>query len=258
MIDRDKFFDKIRSDPFPGMLTQRQVDGISAILDAWENEYEEASGGDLRWLANPLGQTFHETSQEMWPIEEYGKGGSADYAQPDPITKQCYYGRGYIQLTWDENYSRADRELELEGDKSCYWHAENALDPDIAAAIMFQGMIEGWFRTSDGSPNNLAKYFNDEVDDAFEAREIINGDKNKVPDWSDGVSIGKLVANYHHAFLEALEAAFVPDEDLPEPPPEGKFVYTITLSSNSPIEVKLISNTELEEKKRGRRGGASR
>ena len=72
---------------------------------------------------------------------------------------------------------------------------------------MFVGMIQGWFR----SGHNLPRYFSDTEDDAYGAREIINGDKHIVPSWSNGVPIGNLIANYHDAFLEAFKASLPPD-----------------------------------------------
>jgi len=221
LFDRDVFFDSVREDPFSGSLSQDQVDGMNAILDAWEaNPRSE----DLRHLAYSLATTYHETSQKMQPIEEYGQGAGMSYGAPDPETGQTYFGRGYVQLTWRDNYRRADEELDL-GDcaadeTSCEWHAENALDPTIAADVMFQGMTEGWFRSSGGQRETLSRYFNDNCDDAYNAREIINGDKSKVPDWSNGVSIGKLIAGYHRDFLAALEAAAEAYEPEPAPCPE--------------------------------------
>jgi hypothetical protein len=74
---------------------------------------------------------------------------------------------------------------------------------------MFQGMDEGWFRGDEFGPHNLDRYFNDDSDDPYKAREIINGDKSRVPSWSGGVSIGNLIKQYHVQFLAALEAASV-------------------------------------------------
>jgi len=205
MFDRDIFFDKVRSNPFDGSLNQSQIDGMDAILTAWE---EEPRSDDLRWLAYAMATAAHETGMEMQPIEEYGKGEGMEYGKPDPTTGQTYYGRGYVQTTWRENYARADKELGLHNELSCEWHAENQLDPAIAAETMFQGMVEGWFRThDDGKPETLERYFNEGTDEPYQAREIINGDKSKVPSWSGGISIGNLIAGYHDDFLAALEAA---------------------------------------------------
>jgi hypothetical protein len=214
MIDRETFYDLVRSDPFPGSLDQGQVDGQNAILDAWESAFPD---GDLRWLAYCLATTYHETSATMQPIEEYGKGSGMAYGSPDPTTKQTYYGRGFVQLTWRDNYARADRELGLEGENSCEWHAENALRLDVASACLFEGMVEGWYRGDEDGRQTLERYFNEHVDDPFNAREIINGDRNAVPSWSSGASIGELVASYHREFLAALEKAWSEDEPVPGP-----------------------------------------
>ena len=79
---------------------------------------------------------------------------------------------------------------------------------------MYEGMQRGSFR----SPNKYSAFFSSTKDDAFGAREIINGDKKIVPSWSHGVNIGNLIKGYHSQFLSALTAsqtAVVP----PEPPP---------------------------------------
>lgn len=244
MFDRQIFFDAVRGAPFSGSLKQSQVDGMNAILDAWERDYE---GSDLRWLAYPLATTYHETAQEMWPIEEYGKGSGASYGKPDPTTGQTYYGRGFVQLTWRENYARADKELGLTDERSCEWHAENALDLDIASAVLFRGMMEGWFRTNkDGNPETLQRYFSDTRDDPFGAREIINGDKNKVPSWSNGVSIGNLIKGYHNDFLKALNAAYTAAVPEPEPVPAEVTLITIILKVTGTVEVVSVKTEPME------------
>ena len=115
------------------------------------------------------------------------------YGVPDPQTGQTYYGRGFVQLTWRDNYARADAEIPLIDEDSVEWHAHYALDPPIAGYIMFIGMIQGWFRSGE----TLPRYFSDTDNDPYGAREIING-----------VSIGNLIADYHRAFYDAFAAAW--------------------------------------------------
>lgn len=201
MINRDIYFDHVRAYPFGGEMSQEQVDGQSFILDAWE---AHAGDDDVRWLAYFLATAMHETASTMMPIEEYGKGQGYSYGKPDPVTGEVYYGRGYVQLTWADNYKRADAELGFHGKASCYHYPENALDPIQAARIGYRGMAQGWFR----SPNTFAKYFSPSVDDPYGAREIINGDKKTVPKWSNGVPIGHLIEGYHDNFLAAIRAAW--------------------------------------------------
>jgi putative chitinase len=216
-FNRGVYFNSVRSSLFAPALDQGQVDGQNAILTRWE---ADPTTIDLRHLAYALATTKHETASTMLPIEEYGLGAGMEYGEEDPVTGQTYYGRGFVQLTWRDNYAKSDRELGLTGDKSCEWHAENALNPLIAADIMFKGMIEGWFRGDSQGRQTLDRYFNATVTDAWTAREIINGDKTKVPSWSGGVNIGNLIKGYYEKFLAALNASFT-ETAAPEPPPEG-------------------------------------
>lgn len=217
-FDRKLFFDSVRPTLFGGKLSQQQVDGMNDILTEWETDHSE---WDLRWLAYALATTKHETASTMWPIEEYGKGKGQPYGVPDPKTGFAYYGRGFVQLTWGDNYEKADLELNLTGDLSTYWHPSRALDPAVAADIMFLGMYEGWFRNG----KRFSTYFNSDTDDPVNAREIINGDKTYKPSWAGGKTIGSLIAGYHKSFLGALKIAQVDEEPVvaqpkPQPVPE--------------------------------------
>jgi hypothetical protein len=94
-------------------------------------------------VAYALATAAWETARTMQPIAEYGKGRGRKYGAPGRNKGQVPYGRGYVQLTWDENYERADRELGLNG--ALIADYELALKPDIAGQIMRRGMVEGWF-----------------------------------------------------------------------------------------------------------------
>jgi hypothetical protein len=220
-FDRKIYFEIVR--PMFGSLSQEQVDGQNYLLDVFEKE----NYSDLRYPAYMLATTRHETASTMLPIEEYGKGSGQSYGKVDPETKQTYYGRGFVQLTWRDNYARATNELDLDGDNDLEWHAERALDPTIAAKVMGLGMVEGWFR----SGHTLGRYFNDTTDDPYHAREIINGDKSKVPDWSGGISIGHLIEEYHNVFLSGLEKSHIEEDEV-----------VITISAPEWIKVKIVRN----------------
>ena len=180
MIDRPKFFDKARANPFGGTMTQGQVDGCNAILDGWE----KGTANDLRWLAYMLATTKWETAHKMQPVAEYGHGAGHPYGQPDPVTGQIYYGRGYVQLTWKENYAKfsplVGADLVADPDR--------AIEPGIATKILFAGMEHGLF-TGVGLP----RYFSATVDDPINARRIINGTDR-----------AQEIADIHHCFWGAL------------------------------------------------------
>src|SRR5262245_7655890 len=171
MINRKTFFDAARAKIFHGILNQTQVDSMNAILD----EYEKRKLTDLRWLANMLGTVFRECGSNMAPVRETFATSDAQararlagvsYAQPDPVTGQSYYGRGLVQLTHKSNYAKQGARLGID----LVNNPDLALDPHIAADIMFTGMIEGHF-TGVGLP----KFFNDTTEDWVNARRIING-----------------------------------------------------------------------------------
>jgi hypothetical protein len=241
-FDRKIFFDAVRASLFSGSMTQQQVDGQNAVLDVWETDKVQKYKPDLRWLAYMLATTLHETASTMWPISEYGKGSGQPYGKPDPQTGQTYYGRGFVQLTWRDNYARATKELELTGTPDdLEWHAERALDLVLASKVMYRGMYFGWFRP----PNTLPRYFNDKTDDPYGAREIINGDKKTVPSWSSGVSIGNLIKGYHEKFMHALEDALV-DQPAPSPEPEPGFeTVHLNIQTSARVSVSIAINGEI-------------
>jgi putative chitinase len=222
MFDRKIYFDAVRSSLFNGALNQTQVDGQNIILDRWELD---APSLDLRKLAYMLATTKHETASTMWPIEEYGKGEGHSYGERDAETGQTYYGRGFVQLTWRDNYARATDKLELRGDDDLEWHADRALDPEIATDVMFGGMGEGWF-----TGKKLGDYFSGTRDDPVGARQIINPDDK-----------GPLVAGYHADFLAALKAAT--EAPAPKPPAPGEIVVQVAITAPPGVRV----NVRVEE-----------
>jgi hypothetical protein len=210
-MDRSKFYDVVRSKM--GSINQSQVDGFEFLLTTGETRQSP-----LCQLAYILATTFHETASTMQPIAEYGKGNGHEYGKPLPqYNNQRAYGRGYVQLTWDYNYEKADAALRLNG--ALLKNFELALDPKIAAPILFQGMGQGWF-TSKAlgqyvTPDNVTKI------DYYNARRVVNG-----TDKAD------LIKGYAITFQSALEAAkyvavptqvpLPPDVPLPEGPPKPR------------------------------------
>lgn len=192
MIDRKHFFDTVRESLFDGSMNQGQVHGMEAILREWE-----ARGlTDLRWLAYMLATTYHETAKTMQPIEEFGNGKGYRYGKkikrsgiayktPDKI----YYGRGYVQLTWYENYQTMGRLLGID----LLGNPELALRPDIASKIMFEGMTMGNSHFGDFTGKSLENYFNDTKEDWVNARKIING-----------LDKAALIAGYGKKFMAGL------------------------------------------------------
>lgn len=202
-MNRDTFFAFARREPFSGSMTQAQVDGLNAILDAWA---QDPRCTDQRWLAYMLATAFHETGARMQPVREgYALTdaqarkilANRSYAKPDPVTGCAYYGRGLVQLTWAENYKRMGDRLGV----PLYQNPDLALEAATSSRIMFEGMIDGLF-----TGKALEDYFNGGADDPVEARRIINKTDR-----------ANQIAGYHLAFMAAITAAG--DDSAAEPEP---------------------------------------
>lgn len=172
MVNRKFFFDYVRVHLFAGKMKPSQVDGMEFILHHWDG-----SGWlDTRWLAYMLATTYHETRATMQPIPEDGKGKGREYgklyAKVGPRSKQyvknnnIYYGRGLVQITWQENYAKFEK---LTG-QELVRNPDLALDATTSIMIMFAGMAKGLF-----TGKKLSDYFQGEKTDWVGARKIING-----------------------------------------------------------------------------------
>ena len=194
-MNRQIFFNEIRSSLFGGRVTKSQVDGINFKLNAWE----QSGLTDSRWLAYMLATSYHETDKAMQPIEEYGKGRGKPYGQklkhsrkPYTHPDKLYYGRGDVQLTWYENYELMGKLLGI----PLLEQPELALDSEISAKIMIEGMTKGKSNRGDFTGVSLENYFNGTKDDPVNARKIING-----------LDKAHLIATYHYKFLTAIKNA---------------------------------------------------
>ncbi|WP_374657405.1 hypothetical protein [Phenylobacterium sp.] len=186
LVEPALFFDRVRSRPPLGpTLSQGEVAGCERILTACA-----AAGFPLAWAAYALATAVHETAGAMAPVREYGKGVGKTYGEPGRNGGQVAYGRGDVQLTWDENYERADRELALNG--ALVADYDLALDPKISARILVAGMEGGWF-TGKGLRLFLPQIARREQFVA--ARKIVNGTDN-----------AELIAGYAETFQGALQA----------------------------------------------------
>lgn len=183
-LDRAAFFTTARSRLGP--LKTAQVEGIEAILSAID-------GLPLSWQAYALATAWHETNRTMQPVRE------AYWLSEEWRRKHLrywpHYGRGYVQLTWPDNYAKADAAAADEGlieRGRLIADPDLAMRPDIAAFILRWGMVGGKFTGVRFNmvlpPKGVATR-----DQYMNARTIING-----RDKSD------LIEDYAQVFEKAL------------------------------------------------------
>ena len=195
-LDRDRFFAGVGR-LFGGHRDTTQQAGLTAILDDWQTRTPD---GDLRWLAYMLATAFHETARTMQPVRE--AFWLSEQWRKTHLRYYPYYGRGYVQLTWSENYAKAGRSIGVNLEAS----PDLALQPANAASVMFFGMTEGWFRRDRQNRSYmLSRFFDHATDDPVGAREIVNGSEwVKVNDRTE--LLAEVIAKYHAVFLSALTA----------------------------------------------------
>lgn len=222
-MDRKAFFDKLRaSGLFGRSLTQQQVDGIGALLDA-------SAGLHITHRAYLLATAHHETDARMQPVTENlnytsaariravwpsrfpTEASAAPFVRnPQGLANQVYNGRmgnrpgsndgwtyrgrGHVQLTGRDNYIRAG--LEVGADLVA--NPDLALRTDLSARILVAGCSYGWF-----TGKKLSDYL---PGDYVNARRIVNG-LDRASD------IAKIARTYESA-LTALPA------DIGPPPPD--------------------------------------
>ena len=200
-MNRSAFFASLRAqgEPFGSRITQGQVEGAEAILDACRRH----GIADPHHVANILAQVHRETGGRMLPVREAFAASDADAIARlerawergqlrwvrQPYWRGGWFGRGAIQITHRDNYAKMGRRLgvDLVGNPAL------ALDPATSADIAVVGMAEGLFtgrRLTDFSfPADL------DAPVPRNPRRIVNGQ-----DGSDAE-----VARHHRAFRAALD-----------------------------------------------------
>jgi len=169
-IDHEKFISLYKSQY--GALNSSQSSGLGTLLGFLEQDRDVS---DLRWAAYMLATVKHECANQWQPIEQYGKGQGMAYGNPVTVRgsdgktyTNSYYGRGYVQLTWEANYQNMSQNLNL--DDQVLIHPERALEPSIAYRILSFGMRNGSF-----TGVRLGDYINGSKTDYYDARQIVNG-----------------------------------------------------------------------------------
>lgn len=117
------------------------------------------------------------------------------------LVQRRYYGRGYVQITHQDNYRAMGDALGLGNEMVA--RPELTLDPDIAYRIMSHGMRLGSFRGNRSRNSSLGYHgghkladFLGAQTDYVAARRIING---------DGAKHGALIAGYAERFESILQ-----------------------------------------------------
>jgi hypothetical protein len=153
--------DEIKN-PNLGLDFSNKDNTILSIINLALNVYEYTKPQ----LAYVLATVEHETNGSFQPVKEaYYLGNKAENYRKG-LEYYPYYGRGYVQLTWDYNYSKYEKLLGI----PLTTNPDLTLVPETSAKILLHGMINGVF-----TGKSLRAYVNNTKVDFFNARRVVNG-----------------------------------------------------------------------------------
>jgi len=145
-----------------GGVSQSAADGINYIIAAAHRH----GISDVRQVAYMLATVRGECGAGMTPVRE--AYWTSETWRKNNLRYYPYYGRGYVQLTWSNNYARAGAALGY-GNQFVN-NPDMVLDPKIAADIIALGMRDAWF-----TGVSLNTYIHGGTCDYYNARRIVNG-----------------------------------------------------------------------------------
>jgi len=121
---------------------------------------------DVRMVAYMLATAYHECRFQA--IKEIrAQPGTKIYDLQNRYWNTGFYGRGYVQLTWEKNYQKFSDLL----NQDFVGNPDLVLVPENAAKILVHGMVNGSF-----TGKKLSDYFKEgNLPDWLGARRIVNG-----------------------------------------------------------------------------------
>lgn len=137
---------------------------VEGTIEAIKRECKAQGIGLKTQLAYVLATTEWETAKTFKPVREAFWLGE-DWRRENLIYYP-FYGRGYVQLTWEKNYKKYSEILGVDLVKN----PDTALDENIALFILVHG-----FKTGTFTGRKITDYISDFQTDFVEARRCING-----------------------------------------------------------------------------------
>jgi len=162
MINRDEFFKKYKSNLDPNKkLDQKEVDAIDSFINFVDANFKRLT---IPQWAYVFATTFHETNATFLPIKE-AYWLSEDWRKKN-LRYYPYYGRGFVQITWKENYAKFSKQLNEDFVKN----PDLVMLPKYAFKILIDGFINGDF-----TGKKITDFIDGKVKDYKGARRCING-----------------------------------------------------------------------------------
>lgn len=187
-------------------ITSETLNSFETLIFLIEGDEEWTLKSELAYFLATIGW---ETAWTFAPIVERraSRNQTEVRRMQDRYWGTGFYGRGYVQLTWRENYEKLGNILEIDLVKN----PDELLKPSISYEVAALGMREGLFRSyPNGSPVKLSDYINETKTDFIRARNIINGDVEK-----NGPTIAVFASTLLNILNDTvISSSIVTDEDI--------------------------------------------
>lgn len=168
-------------------INTEQVASIEALAAAWE----KYGDGDQRKFLYLLCLSWHECRLRSIPEKRSAPGTTIWDEYQVNYWSSGYYGRGYPQLTWKDNYRKMGEIIGVD----LVGNPDLALVPKYSAQIMVIGMTRGSF-----TGKRLSDYINAKGADYYNARRTIGAI------WVADVDTAALIVSYLGRITAAMKA----------------------------------------------------
>lgn len=148
----------------PSTATRNFADK-DATIAAIKSECAAQGIGLPSQIAYVLATTQWETAQTFKPVKE-AFWLSEDWRREHLSRYFPYYGRGYVQLTWKNNYQKYSDIL----GRDLVGNPDQAMEPEVALFVLVHG-----FKTGTFTGRKITDYINATQTDFVNARRCING-----------------------------------------------------------------------------------
>lgn len=183
MINKKVFFEKYRATLDPNKkLDQKEVAAIDMFLDFVSASWKMFTVNQWAYV---FATTFHETKYTFEPVRE--AFWLSEAWRKKNLRYYPLYGRGYVQITWEDNYSYFTNLLGVDFLK----FPDLAMVPKYAFQILVHGFANGVF-----TGKKISTYINSKTTNYVGARKCINGTDDD-----------ELIAAYAKLFENILKVA---------------------------------------------------
>ena len=136
----------------------------ASVIDAITSECRTQDIGLATQIAYVLGTVEWETAQTFKPVRE-AFWLNEDWRKQN-LRYHPYYGRGYVQLTWLNNYQKYSQILGID----LVTIPDKALEPNTSLFVLVHG-----FKTGTFTGRKISDFVNTQQTDFINARRCING-----------------------------------------------------------------------------------